>query len=74
MDIAATLLHLYGVPIPEDYDGQILLDLLTSELSAKPVQYQPGDVETIDSNADPAYSEAEAEELMSHLRALGYLD
>lgn len=73
MDIPATLLHLNGVPIPEDYDGRVLTELFASELVQQPVQYQPGDVE-VPVSTDEAYSTEEAEELMSHLRALGYLD
>lgn len=73
MDIPATLLHLNGVPIPEDYDGRVLTELFASELGQQPVHYQPGDVDVCDST-DEAYSTEEVEELMSHLRALGYLD
>jgi predicted AlkP superfamily phosphohydrolase/phosphomutase len=43
MDIPPTLLHLYGVPVPEDYDGRVLSELFDSELRNKPVRYQPGD-------------------------------
>jgi predicted AlkP superfamily phosphohydrolase/phosphomutase len=73
MDIPATLLHVYGVPIPEDYDGQVLTELMISEVGQKPIRYQPGDVETT-SSVDHSYSTEEEEELVNHLRALGYLD
>ena len=73
MDIPAMLLHLNGVPIPEDYDGRVLTELFASEVGQLPVRYQPGDVE-VSVSTDEAYSTEEAEELMSHLRALGYLD
>jgi predicted AlkP superfamily phosphohydrolase/phosphomutase len=73
MDVPATLLHLYGVPVPEDWDGQVLVDLLTSELGQRPVRSQPGDAEQV-SVQDDGLSEEEADSLVSHLRALGYLD
>jgi len=73
MDIPATLLHLYGVPIPEDYDGRVLTELMASEFGQQPIRYQPGDVAVAEPIED-AYSAEEAEALVDHLRALGYLD
>ena len=74
MDIPATLLHLYGVPIPEDYDGRVLTELMTPELSQQSIQYQPGDVTVPTTSVGESYSAKEEEELVDHLRALGYLD
>ncbi|NUM47490.1 MAG: alkaline phosphatase family protein [Anaerolineales bacterium] len=72
LDIPATLLHLYGVPIPEDFDGQVLTDVLSSALRATPVKFQP--VEEEIEGQEQAYNEEDAEKLVEHLRALGYLD
>lgn len=72
-DIPATLLHLYDVPIPDDYDGRVLSELLTEPLSRRPVRRQPGDGDTPELLHEP-YTNEEAEELVGHLRALGYLD
>jgi len=73
MDIPATLLHLYGVPIPEDYDGRVLAETMIPELCQQPIVHQSGDDEAT-RPGDHAYSAEEAEELVNHLRALGYLD
>jgi predicted AlkP superfamily phosphohydrolase/phosphomutase len=75
MDVPATLLHLYGIPIPEDYDGQVLTKLMKPEIGQRPINYQPGDaVLTFFETSDDSYSAEESEELVSHLRSLGYLD
>ncbi|MCP4423355.1 MAG: hypothetical protein GY803_02575 [Chloroflexi bacterium] len=74
MDIPAALLHLYDVPIPDDYDGRSLAELFTPEFLEKhPVRYQTA-VEYQAEQDDTSYSEEEAEEIVNHLRALGYLD
>ena len=73
-DVPATLLHLYGIPIPDDYDGRVLENLLTPEfVSQQPISYQPGDGESVVSVED-LYSPEETDELLGHLRALGYVD
>jgi hypothetical protein len=73
LDVPATLLHIYDTPMPTDWDGRVLHELLNPELSQRPIRTQPGDTEPteIDENA---YSPEEADALFSHLRALGYLD
>jgi predicted AlkP superfamily phosphohydrolase/phosphomutase len=73
MDIPATLLHLYDVPVPEDYDGRVLSELFDPYLKKKPVRYQPGDPRSMTPEHD-AYTVEEAEMLADHLRALGYLE
>ncbi|MGD2158173.1 MAG: alkaline phosphatase family protein [Anaerolineales bacterium] len=75
MDIPATLLHLYEVPVPEDYDGRVLSELFDSALRNKPVQYQPGDpISAVNEGERVSYSSGEEEVLVDHLRALGYLE
>lgn len=74
MDIPATILYLHNVPIPDDYDGQPLQETLRPEqLSNQPIQHQP---DKADHNpiAPITYSDSQNEQLVSHLRALGYLD
>jgi hypothetical protein len=73
MDTPAILLNLYGVPIPEDYDGQVLNDLMPLTPGQKHAVFQPGDENGTWSGGE-VLSEQESEELTSHLRALGYLD
>jgi predicted AlkP superfamily phosphohydrolase/phosphomutase len=71
MDVPATLLHLYGVAVPEDFDGQVMKDTLLNGEAV--IQYQPGDEEGALA-WDNAFSAEETEEIMGHLRALGYVD
>jgi predicted AlkP superfamily phosphohydrolase/phosphomutase len=70
MDVPATLLQLYGVPLPEDYDGRVIGETLAQQ---PVVTYQPGDLE-VELSSNGAYSAEETEEIMGHLRALGYVD
>ncbi len=75
MDIPATLLHLYGVPIPDDFDGTVLTDAFRPNfLATHPVRSQPALTDFAPAPADEIYSEAEADELVAHLRALGYME
>jgi predicted AlkP superfamily phosphohydrolase/phosphomutase len=71
-DIASTLLHLYGIPVPEDYDGRALVELMTPEHQQRAVLTQPGDKEEI-AFEDEDLSVEDSEALKDHLKALGYL-
>jgi predicted AlkP superfamily phosphohydrolase/phosphomutase len=71
-DIPATLLHLHNVPVPEDYDGRVLEEVLAPQIRGRTVRYQPA-AET-DFREEESYTPDEREALMGHLRALGYLD
>jgi predicted AlkP superfamily phosphohydrolase/phosphomutase len=73
VDVPATLLHLYDVPVPEDYDGRVLTELMTIDVRQRLTLRQPGDeVET--EMMREFLTEGEAAEVLSHLRALGYVD
>ena len=41
-DIAPTILHMLGVPVPEDMDGQVLMEIFRpeSEPATRPVAYE----------------------------------
>jgi predicted AlkP superfamily phosphohydrolase/phosphomutase len=74
MDIPAVLLHLYGIPIPEDFDGHVRTDLIREEfMDQNPIRSQTGDPETA-VTLDRSYTAEETEELVDRLKALGYLD
>jgi predicted AlkP superfamily phosphohydrolase/phosphomutase len=74
MDVPATLLYLYGVPIPDDYDGRVMAQAIDPErLARRPVAYQAGDSEGPDPHG-VSYSADEAAEVLDHLRALGYVE
>jgi predicted AlkP superfamily phosphohydrolase/phosphomutase len=72
IDLAPTILHLMGLPIPSDMDGQVLRTTLAAEfLDAHPVRF----VESAQDSADEerALSGDQAAEIEDRLRALGYL-
>jgi predicted AlkP superfamily phosphohydrolase/phosphomutase len=72
-DIPATVLHLFGVPIPEDYDGRVLMEHISEEfMAATPVRFQEGDGELAKSTENP-FSQEEMEGLEERLRGLGYI-
>jgi hypothetical protein len=74
LDVPATLLHLYDVPIPDDYDGRVLVESLKPAfLSARPVRSQPGDPVSASQRVSE-YSETEAAAILDHLRGLGYVE
>jgi predicted AlkP superfamily phosphohydrolase/phosphomutase len=73
IDIPATILHLFGVPIPKDYDGQVLTEYISQEFMATtPVHLQEGDDE-LTRNTENPLSQEEMESLEERLRDLGYI-
>jgi predicted AlkP superfamily phosphohydrolase/phosphomutase len=71
LDIPATLLYLYDVPLPDDYDGQPLSHtLITTDRS---LRYQPGD-ERHQEESDLSYTEGEEQQVLRRLSQLGYVD
>lgn len=74
MDVPATLLHLYGVPIPEDFDGQVLTEAFTSDFMAQhPIRFQEGDP-PLTPLAESEYTAEQAAEVANHLKMLGYIE
>jgi len=74
LDVTPTLLALLGMPIGRDMDGRVLTEAIVPEFLAK---NPPTHIDTYD--ADLEFNEVEddepiPEELMSRLRALGYVD
>lgn len=73
LDIPATLLYLYSVPQPEDYDGRPLLETMRAEVILKrPIEYQPGDDRQVEITNIGELIEGE-DELVARLIDLGYL-
>jgi arylsulfatase A-like enzyme len=74
MDIAPTVAHMMGVPIPQETDGQVLLSLF--EESAEPSR-RPVVEESLGAKGQTekgvAYTEEETEQVESQLRGMGYL-
>jgi predicted AlkP superfamily phosphohydrolase/phosphomutase len=75
LDIAPTILHLLGVPVPADMDGRVLTEVLDPALVPSPASETPtappstGDAEPI----PVAYSEEEDAAIQQRLADLGYL-
>ncbi len=72
IDMAPTILHLLGLPVPRDMDGRVLTGLLDEEFAAsRPVRYS--DEEQVPGISGTGLSEEEAEEVKDRLRSLGYV-
>jgi predicted AlkP superfamily phosphohydrolase/phosphomutase len=66
-DLAPTILHLMGVPIPRDMDGKVLTSALAD---SRPVSFESDAILT---EPEGELSADESAEVESRLRALGYL-
>jgi len=66
-DLAPTLLHYLGAPVPEDVDGEVRFDVLTGEAAGRDVERGPP-------TATDAAGERAGEEVEATLRELGYLE
>jgi predicted AlkP superfamily phosphohydrolase/phosphomutase len=71
LDVAPTVLHLFGAPIPLDMDGKVLAQIFEgSWLADHGPRY--ADVDTSFSSDEEALTEGR-EEILEQLRALGYI-
>ncbi|UCC63890.1 MAG: alkaline phosphatase family protein [Anaerolineae bacterium] len=73
-DVAPTILHLQGHPIPGDMDGKVLTDIFTEEqLRQHPVQQ--GEPASVGARAAEAVLDVkEARKIEKRLRGLGYIE
>jgi predicted AlkP superfamily phosphohydrolase/phosphomutase len=72
MDLAPTILHTMGVPVPEDLDGRVLSEAFEpSAPAARPVVHSQENVYK-DGLAVPHLSDEEMEEVQEKLRGWGY--
>jgi predicted AlkP superfamily phosphohydrolase/phosphomutase len=73
VDVAPTVLYALGLPIPEDMDGQPLLDIFTDDYrAAQPVEYAPPH-RPGDAGDQPAYDQDDLDEMERRLQGLGYM-
>jgi predicted AlkP superfamily phosphohydrolase/phosphomutase len=73
VDIAPTLLHILGIPIPGDMDGKVLKEAFDETyLRENPIQFDES--ATSRNETDYEFSKEEAEILKKQLRGLGYLE
>lgn len=66
-DVAPTLLHLLGEPVPEDIDGEVRFDVLEGEADERDVEVGPP-------SATDAGGERAGAEVEETLRNLGYVE
>jgi predicted AlkP superfamily phosphohydrolase/phosphomutase len=72
-DLAPTILHLFGLPIPNDMDGRVLSEIFPPE--SKPATTRPGLAPPHDRERQKyVFSQEDEAEIEKKLRALGYLD
>jgi predicted AlkP superfamily phosphohydrolase/phosphomutase len=71
IDLAPTILHVMGAPVPDDMDGRVLSELLApdSEAARRPVAFRIAETQTT-----AAYTPEDEAEIAARLTALGYLD
>ena len=73
IDLAPTILHLMGLPVPEDMDGRVLTEALKDDYRARhPVVFQKADDR--DQMNERDYSDQDARKVEERLRSLGYLE
>ncbi|MCX7012266.1 MAG: alkaline phosphatase family protein [Candidatus Sumerlaeota bacterium] len=73
IDIAPTVLHAFGLPVPDDMDGRVLETLFDEGyMRDHPVRLCPAPPDVERERGD--YSAEETEKLKERLKALGYLE
>jgi len=77
MDLAPTILHVLGLPIPTDMDGRVLDEALTpSHLRLNPIRYAKeakDGTQFLLKKGGEVYSSEDEEEIKLRLRGLGYI-
>jgi predicted AlkP superfamily phosphohydrolase/phosphomutase len=73
LDVAPTLLHLAGLPVPTDMDGRVLEEIFTDEAWEYP-QVLPVDESAEEESAPVELGEREQALVLRRLKALGYED
>lgn len=69
MDLAPTIMHMVGAPVPNIMDGRVLDDIF---IQPTPITYSDNGYNA-DPTTDASYNDAEAAQVEDRLRSLGYL-
>jgi predicted AlkP superfamily phosphohydrolase/phosphomutase len=73
IDMAPTLLHYLGLPVPEAMDGKVITTAFEEgHMAAHPITYQTEVEEQV--HVEGQYTEEEAEKIRQRLAGLGYLE
>lgn len=73
IDVAPTILHLMGCPVPTDMDGHVLSEWLKSGFTERDVKYTAAQELSYVRKADTLSLEDEAS-ILKRLRDLGYVE
>jgi len=73
LDIAPTILHLAGVPVPRDFEGRVIRDMLMDRGSTARLRVESYE-RLIDRRQPPTAEDTLDEEYRNRLRALGYVE
>jgi predicted AlkP superfamily phosphohydrolase/phosphomutase len=74
LDVAPTLLHDLGLPVPTNMDGRVLTEVLTSDfVRANAIRQEPPLIAR-DLSGSEGYSQDEEAEVADRLAALGYIE
>jgi arylsulfatase A-like enzyme len=74
IDIAPSILHLLGVPVPEDMDGSVLVDAFRVEFLAEHPVTAGAASGTSAGDRPSGYTDEESAKVEERLQALGYLE
>ena len=73
MDLAPTILHYLGLPVPEHMDGKVLTEAFTEAFNSEnPVQFAASDL-TGGGAAGQVYGAEEEALVLEKLRGMGYV-
>lgn len=74
IDVAPTILHLLGVPVPEDMDGRALVEILDGSAGEVAIGAAADAAPVLSAAVDADYTAEDEAVIAERLRALGYID